>query len=136
DWDVIEGRKEGDIRAQLAEKIRKLRKSGSGVETVDPVSEIRKRLNVKEYDGVKGDVVIGRHTWKEYMRGLHEGWLGPLEKPEPAPSLSAERPSPSTDAEPRSQAAGDVPAMNGQSTDDASPVAAQLEEPKADHQPP
>jgi hypothetical protein len=29
--------------------------------------------------GPKGDLVIGRHTWKEYIRGLHEGWLGPLD---------------------------------------------------------
>lgn len=25
--------------------------------------------------------MLGRHTWKEYVRGLHEGWLGPLDPP-------------------------------------------------------
>ncbi|KAJ3560673.1 hypothetical protein NPX13_g9222 [Xylaria arbuscula] len=40
---------------------------------------------------MRGDIVIGRHTWKEYVRGLHEGWLGPLTAPvipEPLPAES------------------------------------------------
>ena len=36
---------------------------------------------MQDFRGVKGDIVIGRHTWKEYVRGLHEGWLGPLDPP-------------------------------------------------------
>jgi import inner membrane translocase subunit TIM54 len=43
--------------------------------------EMRERLGVGEEPGIQGDMVIGRHTWKEYIRGLHEGWLGPLEAP-------------------------------------------------------
>lgn len=33
-------------------------------------------MNVLEYEGVKGDIVIGRYMWKEYMCGFYEGWLG------------------------------------------------------------
>jgi import inner membrane translocase subunit TIM54 len=36
---------------------------------------------VSEEEVPAGDIVIGRNTWKEYVRGLHEGWLGPLRDP-------------------------------------------------------
>ena len=97
DWDVIEGRKEGDVRAGLAKKIRKLRerngetspsessdRDGDEATTDDLFYEIRKRSGVTEWDGVQGDLVLGRHTWQEYVRGLHEGWLGPLDLPRAA----------------------------------------------------
>ncbi|TGJ76432.1 hypothetical protein E0Z10_g10875, partial [Xylaria hypoxylon] len=45
------------------------------------VNEVRRRNRTPEYTGMRGDIVIGRHTWKEYVRGLHEGWLGPLTAP-------------------------------------------------------
>ncbi len=90
DWDVVEGRREGDVRAGLAERVRRLRRkrgesTGVGLEEdVEYVVEQKRReMGVREFDGVKGDIVIGRHTWKEYMRGLHEGWLGPLDPPSP-----------------------------------------------------
>lgn len=89
DWDVVEGRREGDVRAGLAERVRMLRKRagevekmpGSTAEEEDVVDEIRQKGGVHEWSGVKGDIVIGRHTWKEYIRGLHEGWLGSLDEP-------------------------------------------------------
>lgn len=91
DWDVVEGRREGDIRAGLAERIRKRRKiTGEGgtegeeevLQDTEVVLEaLRQRMGVTSWDGTAGDVVIGRHAWKEYVRGLHEGWLGPVEDP-------------------------------------------------------
>jgi len=88
DWDAVEGRREGDVRAQLATRIRRQRsrkeqgKDGPiEVDVEDNVEEIRSRLGVSHSVDVGGDIVIGRHTWKEYVRGLHEGWLGPLEQP-------------------------------------------------------
>jgi import inner membrane translocase subunit TIM54 len=131
DWEVIEGRKEGDVRAQLAEKIREHRKSEAEGGTSDPVTLVRRLLNVKEYDGIKGDVVIGRHTWKEYVRGLHEGWLGPLEKPEPSP-LGHPLPTTADAGSTSPPATADSPATNMKPSDDASPTAPQPEEPKAD----
>jgi import inner membrane translocase subunit TIM54 len=88
DWDAIEGRREGDVRAGLAERIRKLRQQ-RGEPSSEPLEEgleeslasLRQRAGVREWDGPNGDIVIGRHTWKEYVRGLHEGWLGPLDPP-------------------------------------------------------
>jgi import inner membrane translocase subunit TIM54 len=100
DWDAIEGRREGDVRAGLAERIRKLRKQ-KGEATVEypedgleeSLRDLRRRAGVKAWDGIGGDIVIGRHTWKEYVRGLHEGWLGPLDPPvQAADSISRDFP--------------------------------------------
>lgn len=99
DYDVVEGRKEGDVRYGTAEQIRRLRrkKGETGVEeqevdTAMAIDLMRERLQLTPEAGVKGDLVLGRHTWKEYVRGLHEGWLGPLDAP-PEPEPIAE-PSP------------------------------------------
>ncbi|KAI0873136.1 mitochondrial import inner membrane translocase subunit Tim54 [Hypoxylon argillaceum] len=84
DWEFVQGRKEGDVRAAVAERIRRTRdpSAAEGVQTQDEViNEVRRRNGIAEYTGMRGDIVIGRHTWKEYVRGLHEGWLGPLTAP-------------------------------------------------------
>lgn len=94
DWDVIEGRREGEVRAGLAEKIRKLRiqngevpQAEAGEENQEDLYvEMRKKSGITEWDGVQGDLVLGRHTWKEYISGLHEGWLGPLHEAQPPES--------------------------------------------------
>ena len=114
DWDVVEGRREGEVRAGLAEKIRKLRKRKGEVSQAEPgeesqedlYHEMRKRAGTTDWDGVQGDLVLGRHTWKEYIRGLHEGWLGPLDEaqpleselldPKPPASQSPDEPFPET----------------------------------------
>nr|POE50136.1 mitochondrial import inner membrane translocase subunit tim54 [Quercus suber] len=106
DWDVIEGRKEGDVRYKTAERIRKKRRrAGEGnpveeeeLETDRVVDEMRKKSGTVEYDGIAGDLVIGRNTWKEYVRGLHEGWLGSADAPQDPivdPSQNAEISQPS-----------------------------------------
>lgn len=87
DWEFVQGRQQGDVRAAVAEKIRRARKQVERPEedvlpTNDKaILDSRARSGISEYDGVKGDLVVGRHTWKEYIRGLHEGWLGPLDPP-------------------------------------------------------
>ncbi|OLN87891.1 Mitochondrial import inner membrane translocase subunit tim54 [Colletotrichum chlorophyti] len=99
DWEFVQGRQQGDVRAAVAEKIRRRR---SREERPDlellPTEEnlrdaMRQKNGVPEYDGPGGDIVIGRHAWKEYVRGLHEGWLGPLDpppKPEEPPKPNSE----------------------------------------------
>ncbi|OTA87738.1 hypothetical protein M434DRAFT_23849 [Hypoxylon sp. CO27-5] len=89
DWEFVQGRKEGDIRAAVAEKIRRTRQPETESRTQDEiVQEIRRRNGTPEWHGVQGDIVIGRHTWKEYVRGIHEGWLGPLSPPpQPEPEV-------------------------------------------------
>ncbi|KAH0351309.1 hypothetical protein KCU83_g4427, partial [Aureobasidium melanogenum] len=87
DWDVVEGRREGDLRFGAAEKIRRYRRKAEGIQDdAEPtkeqvVAEQRERVGCVDEAGVKGDLVIGRHAWKEYLRGTHEGWLGPLKEP-------------------------------------------------------
>ncbi|KAK2732435.1 mitochondrial import inner membrane translocase subunit tim54 [Myotisia sp. PD_48] len=91
DYEIVEGRKEGDIRAALASRIRKVRRlSGEGSTLSDldkqddsdtKLRSLREITGVHDEPTVKGDLVIGRHSWKEYIRGLHEGWLGPLTAP-------------------------------------------------------
>ncbi|KAI0184886.1 mitochondrial import inner membrane translocase subunit Tim54 [Xylaria flabelliformis] len=99
DWEFVQGRKEGDVRAAVAERIRRVRDpvAAAGAQTSDEVvNEVRRRNGTPEYTGMRGDIVIGRHTWKEYVRGVHEGWLGPLTAPAPAvisePTITEETP--------------------------------------------
>lgn len=102
DYDVVEGRKEGDVRYGTAEQIRRLRRK-RGEQGPTPVEEepdtetavdmVREKMQVVPEPGVKGDLVLGRHTWKEYIRGVHEGWLGPVQEPIPPQELESE-PSP------------------------------------------
>ena len=100
DYDVIEGRKEGDVRYGTAEQIRRLRrKSGEAnsksevVDSVKVLEDMRERMQITLEPATGGDLVLGRHTWKEYVRGLHEGWLGPIdESPEPVAAPSPDLP--------------------------------------------
>ncbi|KAI9722299.1 MAG: hypothetical protein M1812_001771 [Candelaria pacifica] len=136
DWDVVEGRREGDVRAGLAERVRKLRRrrgESSEAELEEDVEfsveQTRLKAGVREADGVKGDIIIGRHTWKEYVRGLHEGWLGPLDPPQPPVSPasvvdtsspeSSQSPAPETPSS--SEVAQDLDGAHV--PDDASPTA-------------
>ncbi|KAK3390782.1 mitochondrial import inner membrane translocase subunit Tim54 [Podospora didyma] len=105
DWEFVQGRREGDVRAVAAEKVRKVRRNWEGNNEEDPnrppteeeiVEAIRKSRGIEDYAGIRGDVVIGRHTWKEYLRGIHEGWLGPLTPPA-APEVPA-APAPESDS--------------------------------------
>ncbi|KAI0159811.1 mitochondrial import inner membrane translocase subunit Tim54 [Xylariaceae sp. FL1272] len=114
DWEFVQGRKEGDVRAAVAERIRRTRdpSASAGAQTADEVvQEIRRRNGTQEYSGMGGDIVIGRNTWKEYVRGIHEGWLGPLVAPElpvAEPVVSAEpaTPIPTPDSAPKEGAEG------------------------------
>lgn len=85
DWDVVEGRKEGDVRFKTADRARRRRRAGGEgelLEESDLAAEVMKqKFGQDDVTGVAGDIVIGRHTWKEYVRGLHEGWLGPADAP-------------------------------------------------------
>jgi import inner membrane translocase subunit TIM54 len=116
DWDVVEGRKEGDVRHKTAEKIRKRRRrNGEG----SPPSEeeaakiagsaefVREKTGVSEYPGVAGDIVIGRHTWIEYLRGIHEGYLGPVDEPK-AVEVAAPEAEPASQHNPGHSSVGDA----------------------------
>lgn len=95
DYDVIEGRKEGDVRYGTAEQIRRRRRKAGEASTKDEepdvqkiIEQLREGMNITSEPAPGGDLVLGRHTWKEYIRGIHEGWLGPIDQPpEPEPTL-------------------------------------------------
>lgn len=126
DWDVVEGRKEGDVRWKTAERVRKQRRRG-GEGTPEKEEEMsvegmREKAGTQKYEGVTGDLVVGRNTWKEYVSGLHEGWLGPADAPMTETSESAELDQ-ATDA-PDSGALADsvAHAAAGQAVSTSSPV--------------
>jgi mitochondrial import inner membrane translocase subunit TIM54 len=116
DYDVVEGRKEGEVRYGTAEQIRRLRRKkgekggGTAEDELDVeqlVDKMREQMKIRPEPTTKGDLVIGRHTWKEYIRGLHEGWLGPIDEPAPPPKASVlqstDDASPSADGETTSE---------------------------------
>ena len=91
DWDVVEGRKEGDVRHKTAEKIRKQRrKNGEGEPVTDDEDgtlmggNVRRQKGAVEYPGVAGDIGIGRQPRVVCIRGIHEGYLGPASLPKEA----------------------------------------------------
>ncbi|KAK9432728.1 mitochondrial import inner membrane translocase subunit Tim54 [Lipomyces doorenjongii] len=77
DWELVEAKRQGDIRHQVAEQIRKERR-GEG----DSRDELMKAVtDGLKYDTEGGVICVGRGAYKEYLHGLNEGWLGPLEMP-------------------------------------------------------
>lgn len=125
DWEVIEGRREGEVRAGLAEKIRKSRRRNGESASLEPVKEseaelleqARLKSGIKEWDGVQGDLVLGRHTWKEYIRGLHEGWLGPLDPPS-LPETATETPLEPSVVEPIEASTPESPAVSNKTLEE------------------
>lgn len=84
DYEMVGGKKHGDIANRVAEGIRLRRRFDLGL---DPESEVTKHLPTyqspaqvrkRELDG--GIVIIGRPTFKEFMAGLTRGWTDGLEK--------------------------------------------------------
>ncbi|KXH69606.1 hypothetical protein CSAL01_13231 [Colletotrichum salicis] len=98
DWEFVQGRQQGDVRAAVAEKIRRRRsrEERPEIELLPTEENLRDAVRAKngtpEFEGPGGDIVIGRHAWKEYIRGLHEGWLGPLDPPAKPETVSAPEP--------------------------------------------
>ncbi|KAF6061902.1 Inner membrane protein import complex subunit Tim54 family protein [Candida albicans] len=79
DFEIFSESRQGDIRASVAEKIRELRHV-LGLYKVFPAD-----INVKSEDAIDdssagGIICVGRGAYKEYLSGVHEGLLGPLEK--------------------------------------------------------
>ncbi|CCG82491.1 Mitochondrial import inner membrane translocase subunit tim-54 [Taphrina deformans PYCC 5710] len=81
-FEIIEGRMQGDIRHKVAQAIRD-KKVGK-----DSLTELQRATKERlVYDAQAGDIVLGRHTYKEYIRGFHEGYLGPTSEPEAITSI-------------------------------------------------
>ncbi|KAK9449055.1 mitochondrial import inner membrane translocase subunit Tim54 [Limtongia smithiae] len=77
DYEVVEETKQGQIRSAVAERVRDERR---GVRDHRP-EYIREMTKGLTFDNAGGAVCVGRGAYKEYLHGLNEGWLGPLEAP-------------------------------------------------------
>ncbi|KAL9108864.1 MAG: hypothetical protein Q9227_006395 [Pyrenula ochraceoflavens] len=144
DYEVIEGRKEGEVRYGTAEKIRRLRRKAEGL-PVTPgdnetdqehfVEELREKAGIIPEAGIRGDVVVGRHAWKEYIRGLHEGWLGPLHDPHKQTRQASKKTTTSEDSPPSPHKVSamtdsvEAPQANTQTADNESGEAVPTNEP-------
>lgn len=126
DYDIYTENRQGEIRSQVAEKIRQLRREKRDAKseskevpkqksTSKPAAdedelkarhELYKPQDVlglyriftpfqpkrddEESDELAGGIIcIGRGAYKEYINGVHEGLLGPLDEPQPeAPTIA------------------------------------------------
>ena len=104
DYDIVEGRKGGETRVSVAEAVRKWRRQNGepGERAVGEEGEEQAGVHdgvitppkIREMYGIKPEVpddesgvmVVGRHTWKEFVQGMHEGWLGPADSQIPPAS--------------------------------------------------
>lgn len=134
DWEFVQGRKEGDVRAELAARIRRERTPVEERTDVDEIEDVRRQSGVIEYDGPRGDIILGRHTWKEYVRGLHEGWLGPLTEPPKPVVEEAAKPEDAT-PEPEPTPIETLPGITIHSTTSEEPLPPASETPKAEDKP-
>ncbi|GLB34811.1 putative inner membrane protein import complex subunit Tim54 [Lyophyllum shimeji] len=78
DFEMIPGKRHGDIAERVAEDIRKRRRLELGL---DPIPEVAKALptykspaEVAQHRLQGGIVIVGRPTLKEFMAGLKKGW--------------------------------------------------------------
>ncbi|KAH9857194.1 inner membrane protein import complex subunit Tim54-domain-containing protein [Lenzites betulinus] len=88
DYDMVKGRRHGDIARHVEDKVRKERRIAAGLEQpftsplALPGSSFEEK-HKRELDG--GIIIVGRHTLKEFMAGLKSGWsdgLAPIDREE------------------------------------------------------
>lgn len=101
DYEVKSETRQGEIRHMVAEQIRKTRREALDLpdtEDKSSLSEIEKKeeADIKRQlqshlvrDDTGGIICVGRGAYKEYLMGIQEGWLGPLDPP-PEPVVEAE----------------------------------------------
>jgi len=114
DYEVVEGRRGGEIRNAVGESVRTWRRTrgeagrpvpgeeeekvGTGESGMTP-KKVREMYGImgEAPDGDGGVMIVGRHTWKEFIRGTHEGWLGPpdsqVQPPPPPPPTEEGKPA-------------------------------------------
>lgn len=87
DYHVVSETRQGEIRAKVAEEIRNKRRAKKGLPTSDAdENKFKDEVDLQIERGITRDptggvICIGRGAFKEYINGLQEGWLGPLEPP-------------------------------------------------------
>lgn len=78
DYDMVPGKRHGDIAKRVADDIRVSRRFDRGL---DPETDLTKRLPTykspaerRRYELEGGIIIIGRPAFKEFMSGLQKGW--------------------------------------------------------------
>ncbi|KAG2061542.1 hypothetical protein BDR06DRAFT_869713 [Suillus hirtellus] len=78
DYEMISGRRSGDLANRIADEIKTRRRIDAGVEPPShspvalPNQPTLEQKRKRELEG--GIVLVGRHTLKEFMSGLKRGW--------------------------------------------------------------
>ncbi|THG99978.1 hypothetical protein EW026_g2489 [Hermanssonia centrifuga] len=82
DYEMINGRRHGDLTERIANDIKKRRRLLAGIDELPPLAQMLRSntpeaKQMRELEG--GIVIVGRPTFKEYMAGLKRGWTESLE---------------------------------------------------------
>ncbi|TFK76348.1 hypothetical protein BDN72DRAFT_808764 [Pluteus cervinus] len=84
DYEMISGKRHGEIARRISEEVRKRRRLDAGV---DQVPEVTKALptykplpELRKYELEGGIIIVGRQTFKEVMAGLKNGWTDGLQR--------------------------------------------------------
>ena len=94
DYDMIIGKRYGDIASRVADEIKSRRRLEVGIDPPkqsiiikagDQSPEAKRR---RELEG--GVIVVGRPTFKEFMEGMRRGWTDSLEKVDKEDQLARE----------------------------------------------
>lgn len=99
DYEVKTEARQGELRHLVAEDIRNKRRKAQGLPTSDFDPENKKDALDRQIeqnlvrDQTGGVIIVGRGAYKEYMNGVQEGWLGPLEDPNPKEPQVTETPA-------------------------------------------
>ncbi|KAK7034079.1 mitochondrial import inner membrane translocase subunit tim54 [Paramarasmius palmivorus] len=86
DYDMVVGKRHGDIAKRIAEDIRKSRRIDAGLdslpsqEALPPNYPFRTLAELRQHRMEGGIVIVGRPTWKEFMAGMKKGWTEGLEE--------------------------------------------------------
>lgn len=83
DYEVVEENQQGTIRYKVAEDIRNERRERAGLPTSGyQKDELDNRIDSRVSRDLTGGVLcVGRGAYKEYLSGVQEGYMGPLEEP-------------------------------------------------------
>ncbi|KAH7107593.1 inner membrane protein import complex subunit Tim54-domain-containing protein [Auriculariales sp. MPI-PUGE-AT-0066] len=94
DYEIINGNRYGALALDIADKIRTKRRIAAGIEP-EPINLIPlptqmtpEQKAARELEG--GTIIIGRHTWKEFLAGTVAGWSGSVRKVDLEEELSQE----------------------------------------------
>ncbi|KAI3619311.1 mitochondrial import inner membrane translocase subunit tim54 [Moniliophthora roreri] len=96
DYEMVVGKRHGDIAKHVAEGIRKSRRIDVGLDQLPPQDVLppnypfRTLAEIRQHRLEGGVVIVGRPTWKEFMAGLKRGWTDGLEEVDHEETLARE----------------------------------------------